>query len=69
MIKRINSFGIRGVEDLLRKERKDSSGAITKGANLTDEQVSVILDFLKTENLEELKKKLKNPLSQDELKN
>ena len=58
-------FGIRGVEDLLRKERKDSSGAITKGANLTDEQVSVILDFLKTENLEELKKKLKNPLSQD----
>src|SRR5210317_284029 len=27
-------FGIKGVEDLLKKERKDASGAITKGANL-----------------------------------
>ena len=33
-------FGLRGVEDLLKKERKDKSGAITKGANLSDDQVS-----------------------------
>ena len=32
-------FGLRGVEDLLKKERKDKSGAITKGANLSDDQV------------------------------
>ena len=38
-------FGIRGVDDLLKKERKDQSGAITKGANLSDEQAAKILDF------------------------
>ena len=27
-------FGLKGVEDLLRKERKDTSGAVTKGADL-----------------------------------
>ena len=32
-------FGLKGVEDLLKKERKDKSGAITKGANLVDDQV------------------------------
>ena len=26
-------FGLKGVEDLLKKERKDQSGAITKGAD------------------------------------
>ena len=31
-------FGLKGVEDLLKKERKDISGAITKGADLNDEQ-------------------------------
>ena len=40
-------FGLKGVEDLLKKERKDKSGAITKGADLNDEQVSQILNFLK----------------------
>ena len=29
-------FGLKGVEDLLKKERKDQSGAITKGAELSD---------------------------------
>ena len=28
-------FGLKGVEDLLKKERKDVSGAVTKGADLT----------------------------------
>ena len=35
-------FGLKGVEDLLKKERKDASGAVTKGADLTDEQASQI---------------------------
>ena len=40
-------FGLKGVEDLLKKERKDKSGAITKGAELTDDQAAQILNFLK----------------------
>ncbi len=40
-------FGLKGVEDLLKKERKDQSGAITKGANLSDDQAEKILNFLK----------------------
>ena len=36
-----------GVKDLLQKERKDESGAITKGANLTNDQASQIIEFLK----------------------
>ncbi len=58
-------FGIKGVEDLLRKERKDTSGAITKGADLNDKQVSKILDYLKIKDLIELKQNLKNSLSQE----
>ena len=44
-------FGLKGVEDLLKKERKDASGAVTKGADLTDEQASQILNFLKIKDL------------------
>ncbi|MBD1156676.1 histidine--tRNA ligase [Pelagibacterales bacterium SAG-MED20] len=58
-------FGLKGVEDLLKKERKDSSGAITKGANLSEKEASQIINFLKVKNLKELKKNLKNPLSQE----
>ena len=61
-------FGLSGVEALLKKERKDSSGAITKGADLNDDQVKQILDFLKTKDLKELKDKLTNPLSQEGIK-
>ncbi|MDC0415862.1 histidine--tRNA ligase [Candidatus Pelagibacter sp.] len=56
-------FGIKGVEDLLKKERKDASGAITKGADLNDDQVLQIINFLKVKDLKELKANLKNPLS------
>ena len=38
-------FGLKGVEDLLKKERKDKSGAITKGADLSDDQAAQILNF------------------------
>ena len=61
-------FGLKGVEDLLKKERKDISGAITKGADLNDEQASEILNFLKIKDLKELKETLKNPLSQEGIK-
>ena len=47
-------FGFKGVNELLRTERRDSSGAITKGANLSDEQASKIIDFLKVKDLSEL---------------
>jgi len=61
-------FGLKGVEDLLKKERKDASGAVTKGADLTDEQASQILNFLKIKDLKQLKENLKNPLSQKGIK-
>ena len=61
-------FGLKGVEDLLKKERKDQSGAITKGAELSDDQATQILNFLKINDLKELKKTLKNPLSQEGIK-
>jgi len=38
-------FGIKGVEELLKKERTDASGAVTLGANLSDEQASRIIEF------------------------
>ena len=61
-------FGLKGVEDLLKKERKDASGAVTKGADLTDEQASQILNFLKIKDLKQLKENLKNPHSQEGIK-
>ena len=61
-------FGLRGVEDLLKKERVDVSGAVTKGADLTDDQASQIINFLKVKDLNELKENLKNPLSQEGIK-
>ncbi len=61
-------FGLKGVEELLRKERKDRSGAITKGANLSDDQASKILSFLRIKDLKELKENFKNPLTQEGIK-
>ena len=61
-------FGLKGVVDLLKKERKDVSGAVTKGADLTDEQALQILNFLKIKDLKQLKENLKNPLSQEGIK-
>ncbi|MDA9725934.1 histidine--tRNA ligase [Candidatus Pelagibacter sp.] len=61
-------FGLKGVEDLLKKERKDRSGAVTKGADLNVEQASEILNFLKIKDLKGLKETLKNPLSQEGIK-
>ena len=52
----------------LKKERKDQSGAITKGADLSDDQAAQILNFLKIKDLKQLKETLKNPLSQEGIK-
>ena len=61
-------FGLKGVEDLLKKERVDLSGAITKGADLSNDQASQIINFLKVKDLKELKDNLKNSLSQEGIK-
>ena len=61
-------FGLKGVEDLLKKERKDNSGAVTKGADLTEDEASQIINFLKVKDLKTLKDNLKNPLSQEGIK-
>ena len=61
-------FGIKGVEDLLKKERKDKSGAITKGADLNDDQVSKIFNFLKIKDLKKLKQDFNNPITQEGIK-
>ena len=62
-IDKLDRVGLKGVEDLLKKERVDISGAVTKGANLSETQASEILNFLKIKNLKDLKSILKNPLS------
>ncbi len=58
-------FGLKGVGELLKKERKDRSGAITKGANLSDDQASKILNFLRIKDLDELKRNFKNSITQE----
>jgi len=67
-IDKLDRIGIKGVEDLLKKERIDASGAVTKGANLSDEQASEILNFLKIKNIKDLKSTLKNSLSVEGIK-
>ena len=62
-IDKLDRVGIKGVEDLLKKERVDASGAVTKGANLTNTQASEIINFLKIKNLNDLKSSLSNPIS------
>ncbi len=61
-------FGLTGVEALLGKERKDASGAVTKGADLNDDQIKQILNFLKIKDLKELKQKINNPLTNEGIK-
>ena len=39
-------IGSAGVRELLRTGRKDESGDFTKGADLTDEQVEIIMEFV-----------------------
>ena len=61
-------FGLKGVEELLKKERRDASGAVTKGANLSDSQAKEIIDFLKIKDLKDLSKKIDNTLTKEGIK-
>ena len=45
-IDKLDRLGASGVKDLLGKGRKDESGDYTDGANLSDSQLSLILQFL-----------------------
>ena len=54
-------FGLKGVEDLLKKERTDQSGAVTKGADLTDDQAAQILKFFKNKRFKTIKRNFKKP--------
>ena len=63
-IDKLERIGFEGVKDLIQKGRKDEeSGAITKGANLTNDQASQIIEFLKLKDINSLKSNLKNPTS------
>ena len=61
-------FGIKGVEELLKKKRTDASGAVTPGADLSDEQASRIIEFLQVKDLDEVKKQIDNEKTQDGIK-
>ena len=67
-VDKLDRVGLKGVEDLLKKERLDSSGAVTKGADLSETQASEIINFLKIKDLKDLKLALKNPLSVEGIK-
>ena len=56
-------LGLKAVKELLGKGRKDDSGAFTKGCELSDGQIDEIVNFLKINDLKELKSLLKNSLS------
>ena len=56
-------LGLNSVKDLLGKGRTDSSGAFSKGCGLSGGQIDEIINFLKINDLKELKSVLKNPLS------
>jgi histidyl-tRNA synthetase len=45
-IDKLDKFGIEGVRLLLGKGRKDESGDFTKGAELSDQQIAVVLDYV-----------------------
>ena len=64
-IDKLERIGMDGVKDLLQKERKDESGAITKGANLSNDQASQIIEFLKIKDIKSLKSNIKNKTSQE----
>ena len=49
-IDKLDRLGISGVKDLLGKGRKDESGDYTDGANLSDSQLSLILQFLEAKS-------------------
>ncbi len=64
-IDKIDRLGFDGVKDLLGKGRRDESGDFTNGANLTNDQIDTIMQFIRLEsgdNIETLNQ-LKNLVS------
>ena len=59
------NIGISGVKDLLGKKRTDKSGAVTIGANLSNDQIEAIVNCLQLKDLKEISSILKNPLSKE----
>ena len=59
-IDKLDRLGSQGVKDLLQKGRKDNSGAITKGANLTNTQTEAVLELIQINDISDLKKSIKN---------
>ena len=59
------NIGIAGVKDLLGSERRDKSGAVTKGANLSRDQIQQIIGCLDIKDFKKLSTVLKNPLSRE----
>src|SRR5437773_2520070 len=47
-IDKLDRLGLEGVKLLLGLGRKDESGDFTKGANLTEDQILELMDFIKT---------------------
>ena len=64
-IDKIDRLGLDGVKNILQDGRKDESGAFIKGANLTSEQANTILNFIQIKDISELKKSIKNSLSEE----
>ena len=62
-IDKLDRINVNGVEQLLKKGRKDQSGDFTKGANLSDSQTSEIINFLNLKNISEVKNILTNQLA------
>ena len=62
-IDKLDRLGLQGVKDLLQEGRKDDSGAITKGANLTNTQTEAVLELIQINDISDLKKSIKNKLS------
>ncbi len=62
-IDKFDRIGSDGVGELLKQGRKDKSGAFNQGCDLSNDQASEILSFLKLKNIQDLKTNLKNPLS------
>ncbi len=62
-IDKLDRIGMSGVEQLLKKGRKDQSGDFTKGADLSDAQTTEVVNFLKLKNISDIKNILTDKLA------
>ena len=62
-IDKLDRIGFSGVDQLLKKGRKDQSGDFTKGAELSEEQTSIVINFLKIKKLSDVKSELKDKIA------